>query len=99
MMAIDAVLDLAVLAILTWVQTSQKRNGDDLVFRRFILVLKAASITLGAWPSQIMIVAEFIAVFSFFNSLKRRLRYLQGRVKSARAWIPWCWFGWLLPGC
>lgn len=99
MMAIDAVLDLAVLAVLTRVQASQKGNRDDLVFRRLILVLKAASITFGARPSQIMIVAEFIAVFSFFNSLKRRLRYLQGRVKSPRAWIPRRWFGWLLSGC
>jgi hypothetical protein len=73
MMTIYAVLYFAILTAFTGIETSQKRNGIDLVFGRFVLVLETARVALRTWPSQIMIVAKLVAVFPFLDAVQRGL--------------------------
>lgn len=67
MMTIYAVLDVALLPLTTGVEARQKRNGNLLLLRWLVLVLKVTRIALGAWPTQVMVVAEFVVIFSLFD--------------------------------
>lgn len=88
MVSIDTVLDLAILAVRARIEAGEECNCVDLVFRRSVLVLEAAGVTFGTWASQIMIVAELAAVFSFFDTVQCCLRNLNRRVYAAQSRIP-----------
>jgi len=73
MMAVNAILHVAVLAIGTRIQSSQKSDGIDLVLGRLVFVLKATTLSLGTRTPEVMIVAQFVAVLPLLDAVKRRL--------------------------
>jgi len=59
-MSVNTVFKFAILAVQTRIQTCEVGYGLQFFLSRLIVVLKAAFVTLGAGPTQIMVVAKFI---------------------------------------
>ncbi len=91
MVAVNTVLYLAILTTSTRIESSQERHGDDLIGRRFVLVLEATLVSFRTRASQVMVIAEFVAVFPLFYVVQRRLRHLDRRIESSEPRVPWWW--------
>lgn len=59
MVTVDAVLDIAVLAVHAGVQARQVRNSLQLLLGRLVLVLEDAFVALGARAAEVVVIAEF----------------------------------------
>lgn len=92
MMTINTILHLTPLPVRARVQPRQKGNGNQLLFRRPVLVLKHAGGALGARPAQVVVVAELVVVAALLDVVEGRLGYLEGRVDAAGAGVPF-WVG------
>lgn len=88
MMSVNAILHITVLSVSTWIQPSQKRNGDLLVVCWPVLVFKAARVALGAGAAKIVVVAQLGIVFAFLDVVQRRLVHMERRVDSTRSGVP-----------
>lgn len=87
-MAVDALIRLAVLPICTRVLTSQHGNGVNLLAAGLIVVDKEARVTLGAGPSQKVVVAQLIRLLALLDALHGRDADGDGLVQPAVAGIP-----------
>jgi len=97
MMTIDTILHFALLSAFAGIETRQEGYRIDLVLRRLVLVLEAARVTLGAGASQIVIVAQLVAVLSFLDAIQCGLRYLERGIQSSRPRAPRRRFRWCRP--
>ena len=57
MVSVNTVLNIAVLAIHTGVQTSKVGNGFQLLLGGFVFVLEYAFVALGAWAAEVVVIA------------------------------------------
>ena len=81
-------LNLAVLAINARVQTSQERNGFDILLSSLVFVLKWAVILLGTWAAQIVVIAQLVVSSALFNLLKNGCLNNELVVQATWAWVP-----------
>ncbi len=88
MVSVNTIVDLAALPIGARVEAGQKRNGDQLVLGRAVLVLKGARRALGTRPPQVVVVAQLVVVAPLLDGVERRLGHLQRRVEAAGTRIP-----------
>lgn len=88
-MAIDTIFHIAVLTARTGIQSREKGNSCLLRLVWSIFVFKTARVALGTGPSQVMVVAQFVVVFSFLDVVQSALVYLQRIVQATGSWAPW----------
>jgi hypothetical protein len=88
MMTIYAVFKLTVLSICARIESGEEGNGFLLLFRRFVVVLKAAIISFGTWAPQIVVVAQLIIFFPRLDLVHDRFRIQNRRIEAAGSWVP-----------
>lgn len=89
MMTVNAIINITVLSIGTRIKSREKGNSSLFCFVRSVLVFEATRVPFGTWPSQIMVVAQFIVVFSFLDVVQSILIYFQWRIQPTGSRIPW----------
>lgn len=70
MVPVNTKLQFTVLTIQTWVESCQIRNRFQIFVGGLVLVLKTAFIALGAWPAEVMVIAEFVVCGSAFDFIE-----------------------------
>lgn len=88
MVAVYTVICLAILTRRTRVLASQYGNRLNLIIIDLILMSKRANFLLRARPSEIVIIAELVVVFSLFDSFQHLYINSDGFVKTTVARIP-----------
>lgn len=72
-MTVDAIVNITILSTCAGIQTCQKSNGSLFRFTWAVFVFKTACIALGTRTPKVMVVAEFVVVFSLLDIVQRTL--------------------------
>lgn len=86
--AVDTVLDIAVLPVHARVQSRQVRNGLELLLGRLVLVLEDAFVALGARAAEVVVIAEFCVPGATLGALQDYGGDCKGWVEAAVAGHP-----------
>lgn len=88
MVAINTIIDFAVLPVSTRIQASQKGYGGLLCFIWSIFMFKTTRVALGARAPQVMVIAKFVVVLSFLDVVQSCLVNLQRRIQAPDSRVP-----------
>ncbi len=73
MMAVDAIINIAILPVGAGVEAGKEGNSVFLVFIRAVIMHETAVVALRTRPTKEVIIAQFVVVFSFLNRLQSYL--------------------------
>lgn len=86
--AVYALPVLTVLAVGAGILTSQDGNGVNLFRIGLVVVHKVATVALGTWPAQKVVVAELVRVLALLDSVHDGDIDNDGLVEAAHAGVP-----------
>lgn len=88
MVAVNAVLHLTILTVSARIQAGQMRDGFQLLPIGLVIVLKTTLVALSARPTEIVVVAQFVVVFSFLDPVQHGLVDIEWGINAASAGVP-----------